>query len=322
MRRAISRAPVAVAALLAACAEPWPEPSAIDRETLLAEHEAWRADREESLVTPPGGPVLWMGLWELPEGRTTFGADSTHAIVLPAEDAPPTAGTLSREGQSVTLHPAPASGLRLRTPHPDDEDALVESPVTAPIVVENDRSGNTTTLALGSLGLRIHAEPGTDRLWLRSWDEDAPERESFTLPPYFDVAPEWRVTARFEPYEEARQLRFADVTGGTVAYRAPGELRFRLAGEEHTLIVTASETSSSFFIMVWDSTATENTYQGGRYVRAPFPDENGWTTLDFNRTYNAPCVFTAYSVCALPPRENRLPLWLRAGEQRPLEPAD
>ena len=80
---------------------------------------------------------------------------------------------------------------------------------------------------------------------------------------------------------------------------------------------TALRLSGAFFIIMWDSTATANTYQGGRYLSAPLPDESGWTTIDFNRAYNAPCVFTEYSVCALPPRENWLKLHVTAGEQRP-----
>ncbi len=318
-RHAIAVCAAAVA--LGGCDSDWPEPPPIASATLLAEHEEWRSGREASLVTPPGGSVLWNGLWDLPQGAVRFGSDPSLPIVLSADDAPPLAGTLRREGQVVTLEPEPQSGIRVRTADPDDEDAVIETPVIDPLVLENDRSGRTTTLVLGSLGLRVHSEPGTDRLWLRTWDEDSELRESFALPPYYPVREEWRVAARFEPYAEPRILRFADVTGGLVEYRAPGELRFRLGEREHTLIATANETSSSYFILMWDSTATVNTYQGGRYLRADFPDEEGWTTIDFNRAYNAPCVFTAYSVCALPPRENWLSLHVQAGEQRPTEPA-
>ena len=218
----------------------------------------------------------------------------------------------------MTLIPAEGAAIRVRTTDPDDADNVIETPVTGPLVLENDRSGNTTTLALGSLGMRVHMEPGSDRLWLRTWDEDMPERETFTLPKYFEVSDEWRVAARFDEYDEPRTLHFTDVTGGLVEYRAPGELVFRLGGQERRLITTAGENSSSFFILVWDSTATENTYQGGRYLRAPFPDSTGWTTIDFNRTYNAPCVFTDYSVCSLPPLDNWLRVHVRAGEQRPV----
>ena len=311
-----------VAALIASgCAGDWPDPPAIDTETLLAEHEEWRAYREGRLVEPPGGAVIWVGLWELPQGSVTFGSADEHAIVLPAEDAPPFAGTLSRDGQVVTLEPSAGSPILLREGDMGGEEPVVETPVTGPILLENDRSGNTTTLVLGSLGLRVHSEPGTDRLWLRAWDEDSPKIETFRLPEYFPVTAEWRVAARFEPYDQPEVLRVPDVTGGMVEYEAPGELVFRIGDREHRLIATAGATSTSYFIMMWDSTATLNTYQGGRYLRADFPDERGWTTIDFNRTYNAPCVFTPHSVCALPPRENWLPLHVTAGEQRPAQPA-
>ena len=307
----------AAALVVTGCTADWPDPPPVATETLLADHEEWRSNRERRLVTPPGGSVLWNGLWDIPEGETQFGSDPALPMTLPAEDSPPIAGTLRREGMVVTLLPAPASGIRVRTPDPNDPDAVVETPVAEPLVLENDRSGKTTRLALGSLGMRIHKEPGSDRLWLRTGDEDAPIRETFNLPDYYPVSQDWRVAARFEEYDQPRTLHFADVTGGLVEFRAPGELVFQADGREHSLIATAGVNSSSFFIVMWDSTATVNTYQGGRFLSAPLPDESGWTTIDFNRAYNAPCVFTEYSVCAVPPRENWLELHVTAGEQRP-----
>lgn len=268
-------------------------------------------------MTPPSGAVLWNGLWDLPQGDTEFGSDGAHVITLSAQDSPPVAGLLRREGQVVTLLPAVNSSIHVRKVDSTDDAVVIETPVTEPMILENDRAGKTTTLTLGALGMRIHMEPGSDRLWLRTWDEDMPERESFALPDYFPVANEWRVAARLDEYDDPISLHFADVTGGLVEYRAPGELVFQLGGAERRLIATAGETSSSFFILMWDSTATENTYQGGRYVRAEFPDSTGWTTIDFNRSYNASCVFTSYSVCSLPPLDNWLRVHVQAGEQRP-----
>ncbi len=312
MTSRVSRACRSVACGLAAgvvavaCTGEWPEPPPVDAVAFRAEHEDWRSSRERSLVTPPSGAVLWVGLFDLAQGATPFGSDPGLPVTLPAEDSPPLAGTLHRSGQEVRLEPAPDSPIRLRE----------GERITAPMVLGNDRSGNTTDMSLGSLGLRIHSEPGTDRLWLRVWDEDLPLRDTFRLPDYYPVDPAWRVQARFEPYDEPRPLRIPDVAGGTVEYEAPGELVFRVDGREHSLIATGSPTSSSFFIQVWDSTAISETYQAGRYLRVPVPDESGWTTIDFNRTYNAPCVFTAFSVCALPPRENWLELHVTAGEKR------
>jgi len=38
--------------------------------------------------------------------------------------------------------------------------------------------------------------------------------------------------------------------------------------------------------------------------------------LDFNKAQNPPCAFTSYATCPLPPKENRLPLAVTAGEKK------
>lgn len=299
--------PFAVVAATACADPPIPHPPPIPSETLLAQHEEWRTGRRNSLASPEGGVVSWIGLWELAEGPNRFGSDPALAIMLPADDSPPVAGTLHLSGGQVRLVPTDASGIAVR-----DGDA-----VTGPIDVQDDRSGNTTILDLGSLGLRIHAERGTDRLWLRAWDRDSPRAAAFQLPPYFPVRIEWRLSARFDPYPQPRAVPMADVKGGTVENISPGELVFRAGGREHRLIAFATERSRDYLVMLRDSTAGAETYPLGRYMHVPFPDDDGWTVIDFNRAYNPPCAFTPFSVCSFPPRENRLALAIMAGEKRP-----
>lgn len=310
---------LAMVALIPACADDGPRQAPpVSPQVLAAEHEEWRARRESGLANPKGGVVSWMGLWQLNEGANRFGSDPSLAIVLPPGDSPPLAGTLyvevvapagSEPEQTVKLRlvPAAGSGIALR-----DGGAVEE-----PIEVAHDRSGNTTFLTLGSLGLRVHAERGTDRLWLRGWDTDSPRVASFELPAYFPVTNEWRLAARFDPYREPRQIPMADVTGGTVANISPGELVFHAESREHRLIAFATESSRDYLVMLRDSTAFGDTYQLGRYMHVPFPGDDGWTVIDFNRAYNPPCAFTPYSVCSFPPRENRLALAVTAGEKRP-----
>jgi uncharacterized protein (DUF1684 family) len=43
---------------------------------------------------------------------------------------------------------------------------------------------------------------------------------------------------------------------------------------------------------------------------------HGIVDLDFNRSYTPPCAFTPYATCPLPPKENRLPIAIEAGELR------
>jgi len=216
--------------------------------------------------------------------------------------------------------------LAIRTGDPVDRTGG-GTPVDGPIQFMNDRSDVPTELTLGSLGLRLHAERGSDRLWLRAWDEDSAVRETFQLPEYFPLDPAWRSTARYEPYDEPRVMPVSDVTDGTVEVEAPGELVFRVDGHEHRLIVTAGELSRDFFVMMWDETGLTQTYPGMRYLHVPFPQDEGWTlaqagwtTIDFNRAYSPPCAFTPYSVCAFPPRANYLTIAVTAGEKKPADP--
>lgn len=291
----------------------WPDPPPVESDVLAAEHEEWREGRRRSLANSNAGVISWDGLFELREGANTFGSDPAASIVLPEEDAPPLAGTLYLEDGAVRLVPEAGSGLSLR----DQMSGAVGDPVTEPMPLPDDRSEGTIRLALGSLGMRVHAEPGTERLWLRVWDTDAPRLDAFELPEYFPITNDWRVTARFEPYAEPRTVTLGDVRGGTLENTAPGDLVFRVDGAEHRLMAFAGASSRSYFISLWDSTAVTDTYQAGRYMRAPFPDDDGWTTIDFNRAYNAPCAFTPHSVCSLPPRENYLRFPVTAGEKRP-----
>lgn len=308
---------LAVALLCAAAVgctrDGWPDPPPVEADVLAAEHEEWREGRRRSLANPNAGVISWDGLFELREGANTFGSDPASSIVLPEEDAPPLAGTLYLEDGAVRLVPEAGSGLRLR----EQVSGAVGDPVTEPMPLPDDRSEGTIRLALGSLGMRVHAEPGTERLWLRVWDTDAPRLAAFELPEYFPITNEWRVTARFEPYAEPRTVRLGDVRGGTLENTAPGDLVFRVDGAEHRLMAFAGATSRSYFISLWDSTAVTDTYQAGRYMRALFPGDDGWTTIDFNRAYNAPCAFTPHSVCSLPPPENYLRFPVTAGEKRP-----
>lgn len=295
--------------LAIACSnEPWPRPAPMSVEQFTTEFQEWRDYRRSRLVVPGSGPVTWVGLWELHAGDAAVGADSALPIVLPASDSPRLAGTLHRTGTVVRFAPALGAGVRLADSN--------HTAINASLVLQSDRTDSATVLALGSLRMRVHGEPGTDRLWLRVWDEEHPARDAFTLPESYAPDTTWRIAAHFEPFEQPRESRVADILGGTQAFRATGDLLFHSAGKERRLTAFADSTSKAFFVMFWDSTAASTTYEGGRYMRVEFPDSSGWTVIDFNRSYNPPCVFTAYSTCALPPRENRLPLAVTAGEKR------
>ena len=69
------------------------------------------------------------------------------------------------------------------------------------------------------------------------------------------------------------------------------------------------------FIVFGDATNRHGTYGGGRFLDVPRPSGGAPVTLDFNKAYNPPCAFTPYATCPLPPRDNRLPFAVTAGEK-------
>ena len=292
--------------IVGACADDWPRAPSIASAQFTSEFDAWRADRRERLLRPGSGPVIWVGLYEIPAGAVELGSDSSLAIVLSAPGVPRRVGTLRRTANDVRFEPAPNANVRLAD----------SSAVKAAINLADDRGDSATVLATGSLRMRVHGEPGTDRLWLRVWDVAHPARATFTLPATYAADTSWRFMAHLEPFSQRREFRVPDIAGGTQVFHAPGELEFHVGRSRLRLTPFADSGSRDYFVMLWDSTALSTTYEAGRYLHIPFPDSAGWTVIDFNRTYNPPCVFSAYSTCALPPRENRLPLVITAGEKR------
>jgi uncharacterized protein len=299
---------IAVALLTLVGCESWPAATPLTREVHEADYAQWRESRRNGLVRPGSGAVTWVGLWDLPVGEFELGSDTTLAMVLPGADVPKQVGSITRTANSLRFSPAKGARVTLGD--------SARTPLTSAIDVVSDRSRGSTVIAAGSVRFRVHGEPGTDRLWIRAWDEAHPRRATFQLPEPYPLSADWRVAARFDSFPAPKDFQVADVVEGTQSYHSPGELVFRIGGREHRLAVSADSGSRDYFIMLWDSTATSSTYGAGRYLRVPLADSTGWTVIDFNRTYNPPCAFTAFSTCAFPPPENRLPFAITAGEKR------
>ena len=297
---------LAIGLLVVSACENWPAPPLMTREAHEKDYAQWRESRRTSLVRPGAGAVSWIGLWDLPVGSFEIGSDSSLPMVLAGKAVPRRLGTITRDSAGIRF--APASGAK-----PTLADSTV---ITSAIELVTDRSRGSTVVSMGSVHFRIHGEPGTDRLWVRAWDDSTPRLRAFQLPESYPLSGDWRVAARFDAFPAVKEFRVSDVVEGTQSYRSPGELVFHVNNHAYRLAVSADSGSRDYFIMLWDSTAVTATYGGGRYLRVPLADSTGWTVIDFNRTYNPPCVFTSFSTCAFPPPENRLPFAITAGEKR------
>jgi len=100
-------------------------------------------------------------------------------------------------------------------------------------------------------------------------------------------------------------------------------LGFVVNGKQYQLFVyqllalTEKEASAHhLFLPFIDKTSGNGSYAGGRYIDMETTDiiENK-VYIDFNKAYNPYCAFVSGYNCPIPPRENVLPVAIKAGER-------
>ncbi len=257
---------------------------------LQQEWQAWHAEREELLRTPHG----WLSLTAL---HWLDGAARAY-------DGIPGSWRATGDG-----------GVELTA---DGEALLDGTPVTGTVRLEPADGQPGLLVEIGER--RVEVIRRTDDYALRVRDPQAITRTAFTGAPAFDVDARWVVEGRFEPYPEPRKLTVGAVVDGLQHFpTAVGVVRFTLGGSEQELVAFPGKTGG-LSLHFRDATSGTSTYGGGRSVALPDPDTAGRVTIDFNRTVNLPCAFTAHATCPLPPAENRFPVPVEAGERTPPRP--
>jgi uncharacterized protein len=259
---------------------------------LRAAWAAWHANREEQLREPHG----WLSLTAL------------HWLDDTPRAFPGLPGTWRARGESgVELTAAAPDGLQI-------DDQTVEGTTTLEpgdglpgvLVTHGDR--------------RVEVIRRTEEYALRVRDPQAITRTAFTGVPAFDVDERWIADATFEPYPQPRPIVGDAVVEGLHHFpTAVGVVRFGLADAEAALVALQSR-DGRLLLHFRDATSGISTYGGGRSLYLDPPDPAGLTHLDFNRTVNLPCAFTAFATCPLPPAENRLAVAVQAGERTPPRP--
>jgi uncharacterized protein (DUF1684 family) len=147
----------------------------------------------------------------------------------------------------------------------------------------------------------------------------AADRASFKGLPYFDVDPSYRSPATLTE-DRSNPPQFIELqTSSTEMQREEkiGTLSFSVHGQTYTLTAFAEEGNlERLFVPFNDQTNGHETYGGGRYLNLD-RTSTGLYDLDFNRAYHPYCVYNHTYVCPRPPRENTLPIAIRAGEKLP-----
>ena len=162
------------------------------------------------------------------------------------------------------------------------------------------------------------ARNAKDTLFLKAAEPVPAGRKTELLPlEYFPINPAYDVPAVLKPFAEMATVDMPTSTGTVDKMRRVGSLEFVLHGMPTKLtafVPAASPSIESLFVPFSDITSGVETYQSGRYLDLD-RTATGIYQIDFNLAYNPYCYFSPVWVCPIPPRENRLPVRIEAGER-------
>ncbi|WP_449276822.1 DUF1684 domain-containing protein [Leucobacter sp. GX24907] len=251
-------------------------------------HAAWHAHVETQRAAPHGPLSVTALHWLTAEPQTfpdlpgQWSADPGGRV---------TAWFVSKDG--ITIDGSPALG------------EVTVGPLTG-----------TAATTLGWGAKRIELARRGDRVALRPRDPESRDRTHYRGTPTFPPDPAWVVTARYTPGIRPGIEVDSAADGLRHRYDSPGSAQFEVDGQEVSLTLFGETDARELLAIFSDATAADLSYPAARFVPAIRADD-GTVVIDFNRTTNPPCAYSASATCPFPPTENRLPVRIEAGELRP-----
>lgn len=276
-------------------------------EPLPANYEQSIQDWQEYRIGVLTDTTGWLRLLDLvwfDVGENNFGSGEDQDIRFPESSIAEHAGTffLDRNGEVMMS----ASG---------DADIHHEGELVDTLKMLSNDSDERIHATSGDLTWFIDSRG--DMRGVKIFSMDTPKADNFDGFPAYDLQEEWHLKARFVHHPEEKEIDVDNVLGETLTRSSPGRVEFRIG--EYLYSLDAFEAGSGLFLMFTDETNQTETYQAGRYMIIDFPDDDGFTIIDFNKAYNPPCAFSKFTTCQLPPPQNRLDIAIPAGEKRPVD---
>lgn len=270
----------------------------------LAEHQAWRDAREESLLEFDGWTSL-VGMHWLELKAHYIGSGAGSGIRLAA--GPEKMGMVQQDKGRVFFTPETGVALTL-----DGE------PFKGRVELRSDRTPPSSRIGFDEGKGEMSVIERGGRHALRIKHADAHTRSQFAGLEYWPLDPSWRIEGSFTPHPAGKTLPIVDIIGVQSDLPNPGVVEFAKDGQTYRL-EALGEPGGELFIVLADRTSGHGSYPAGRFLDVGVPVD-GRVEVDFNRAYNPPCAFTRFATCPLPPPENRLDLAIEAGEKTYKQP--
>lgn len=290
--------------LLGSCSRTPPKPQ-INEAAYAKEIDQWHAERWAGLKSEDGWLTL-VGLFWLKDGENKFGSGPANEIILPTGKIGAQAGAFVLKDGTVRIETTPKTGF-----------TVDGKPVTS-LALKSDEDGSPTLLHLGTMTFQVIKRG--DKLGVRVKDKENPDRLNFQGTQFYPTALKWRIDAQFVPYDPPHPVAITNVLNMQSDESSPGAVKFEVDGKSYQLDAITEKGETKYFMIIADNTSGKETYPAGRYLYVDPPDAAGHLVIDFNRAYSPPCAFTKFATCPLPPRQNRLPFVIDAGEKYTAHP--
>ena len=152
-------------------------------------------------------------------------------------------------------------------------------------------------------------------------DHDSPivpsEGRSFAGLKYYDPDPGSRFEAPLHRYPGPDSVIMTTSKGTRQLFNRVGYFDLEIGGEKVRLNAyqSAEREDPNLFIPFRDATSGKESYGAARYLDLEVEHDDQYA-VDFNYAYDPYCAYSDDYVCPLPPKENWLPVAIRAGEKK------
>ena len=133
---------------------------------------------------------------------------------------------------------------------------------------------------------------------------------------FFTYDSTYLVTAKLTKTPKEKPFMMLTTTDMMVEYIKYGTVSFELLNNQYSLDIYKNledpNERDNLFLPFLDDTNGNESYGGGRYINLDIPQDDN-LIIDFNSAFNPYCVYDEKYSCPIVPRENYLPLEIKAG---------
>lgn len=158
--------------------------------------------------------------------------------------------------------------------------------------------------------------------WHWKIDKESPlteeQKKAFTSLAYFPPNPElyFQLFLNTDVSGVGSKIIVPTTDGDEQIYLKAGKIRFEVSGKKVSAIVfeDPEQEQYQYYLLFRDKTTGRETYENGRMLQ--IEKEGDKLVVDFNYAYNPYSSYNNNWGCPITPRENVLPIPIRAGEKK------